>query len=383
MKNQQKYLAKKAKLSILLVVSMVLFLGCSSNKAVDVKPSDIKRITDITISKDSESLIFTINGNQTLTYTALNQVFPLGILFHFPDTILDVAQRVYVPPQNEIISIIKAGEIIEDKATTSRIFIALKREAPYDLTPHDSGLRVAFKRTTVISDDTKAPDDTKPLKKLAEKKSEPRPIQESLPAATRLKAVTATPLKDNVAVDVKADGAIKNYRSFTINNPARVVFDMYDLKSPYYKEQIIAVDSKWVKRIRYFAHPDKVRLVLETYDDFLAKYSALPTDSGLLIHVGNIPTAAKKASQTVSDDDLGDKQVTLAWDNVPDATSYNVYWSDSPGVTKRTGNKISNAKNSVTITGLKPGVTYYFMVTTVRGSQESAGSEELSFTTSE
>ena len=69
--------------------------------------------------------------------------------------------------------------------------------------------------------------------------------------------------------------------------------------------------------------------------------------------------------------------VTLAWDNVPNATSYNIYWKDSPGVTKRNGEKISNVKNPHTIKGLKPG-TYFFVVTAVNELGESEESEEFS-----
>jgi trans-2-enoyl-CoA reductase len=73
-------------------------------------------------------------------------------------------------------------------------------------------------------------------------------------------------------------------------------------------------------------------------------------------------------------------QVTLAWDNVPNAISYNIYWNNSPGVTKHNGKKISNVKNPHTINGLKRGATYYFVVTAVGESGESEESEEISFT---
>ena len=74
-----------------------------------------------------------------------------------------------------------------------------------------------------------------------------------------------------------------------------------------------------------------------------------------------------------------EKNVTLDWDNVPNAISYNIYWSDSPGVTKQNGKKISNVKNPYTFKGLKPG-TYYFVVTAVNESGESEESEEFSLT---
>ena len=69
--------------------------------------------------------------------------------------------------------------------------------------------------------------------------------------------------------------------------------------------------------------------------------------------------------------------INVGWDAVPNATSYNIYWKDSPGVTKVNGKKISNVKNPHTIKGLNPG-TYYFVVTAVNDLGESAESEEFS-----
>jgi lysophospholipase L1-like esterase len=71
--------------------------------------------------------------------------------------------------------------------------------------------------------------------------------------------------------------------------------------------------------------------------------------------------------------------VTLSWDEMPNATSYNLYWNDSSGVTTLNGKKIPNVKNPHTIQGLKPG-TYYFVVTAVNEFGESKESAELSFT---
>ena len=365
---------KENKPGISLAVMIVLFFGCASHQPANLRDSGSKRITDILISKNSESLIFTIKSNQSLTYTAKQLDFPMGVLLHFPDTSLDLNRGVYTPPDNEIVSSIKAHEIVENKKTRARIFFTLKKDAPYTLTNEDAGITVTFQKITALSNDPK------PQGKLAAKKPPTRIIQKSPPAANHLKTVTATPHKNNIAVEVKADRAIENYKSFTMDNPDRIVFDMYNFKSPYKQEQIIAVESQWVKRIRHFGHPDRVRLVIETHKNYLSSYSAFPTDNGLLINVGQIPASSNQAHQTESDASSGTGQVKLAWDDVPDATSYNVYWSASPGVTRQNGNKISDIKNpTTTIKGLRAGATYYFVVTTVKGTAESRESEEMSF----
>ena len=72
--------------------------------------------------------------------------------------------------------------------------------------------------------------------------------------------------------------------------------------------------------------------------------------------------------------------VKIAWPEVPNAISYNIYWNDSPGITKHNGKKISNVKSPHTIEGLKRGTTYYFVVTSVNEFEESEESEELTST---
>ena len=127
-----------------LVVLIAWFAGCASNKAADVKAKGARRITGIETNVTADSVTVTINGNQPLTYTAIKQIFPMGVLFHFPETALATDKTVTTPPENEIIGSVKATELIENKSTTSRIFIAMKADAPYDLLPQDSGLRVSF-----------------------------------------------------------------------------------------------------------------------------------------------------------------------------------------------------------------------------------------------
>jgi hypothetical protein len=387
MHKQMKKISAKTKINFSLVLIMVLFLGCASHQKADVSFPGHKRVTNMMISKNHKSLILTIEGNRPLTYTAEKMVVPMGVVLKFPDTSLELSRRIYVPPENEIISSVKADENIEGQTTTARIFISLKKDSPYDLSAGAGRLTVTFPAAGALSADSQ-PERTWAEKKPEpepepEKQPQPSPVQYHRPTANYLKTVTATAFKDKITVEVKADGAINDYKSFTLDRPPRIVFDLYDLKSPYETQQIVSVASPWVQRIRHFAHPDKVRLVLETQKSYLSKYSALASDTGLLIDVGDTRAAPGKASQIAPDGTPGSKQIELDWMEVPGADSYNVYWSTSPGVTRHNGNKIANVQIPANIKNLKSGVTYYFVVTAVKGSKESSESEEFSYTIGE
>jgi type IV pilus assembly protein PilQ len=287
----------RRKIFLLITSLIILFAGlagCASHKAADVKSAGDKRITGISTKVTADSVIVTINGNEPLTYTAIKQVFPMGVLFHFPGTSLDTVKTVTTAPENQIVGSVKATELVEDKSTTSRIFIAMKMDAPYDLKPEDDGLQVSFPKAASQVTETTLPVAKKPA---VPQKQQPAASQNALPTAGSLKSVSATPLKSNVVVNVRADGAIKNYKSFTIDGTEpRIVFDMYKIKSPFDKEQRLAVKSKWVKQVRHFGYADKVRLVLDTHKTYLDKYSATATENGLMIHVGQVPAAAPEES---------------------------------------------------------------------------------------
>ncbi len=314
-----KKLFKPIQLSIILLS----FTACVSQNAVNVKTDvETKLITDITTSENAQSTIVTVKGNGTLTYTAIKQEFPLGLLVHFPETALDNIKTVNYPPENDNLDSIRATQLEED-GVTSRIFIALKQDLSYSIKPDDTGLHIYFSKTDNPPAETTAQD--VPVENI-EISSEPEPEMASAPPATRITSVTATPLKKNVVIDVKADGTIKNYKSFIIaGDPSRIVFDLYGIKSPYKKEQKITVKSDWVSGIRYYGHPEKIRMVLETKKDHLSEFSALPADDGLFIYVGNIPESLikDKAKPVVAQNlsPANSEQKKISKDQVPQLTT--------------------------------------------------------------
>ena len=78
----------------------------------------------------------------------------------------------------------------------------------------------------------------------------------------------------------------------------------------------------------------------------------------------------------------GKGRIEIAWDDVPDVDSYNIYISESPHA-RVNGKKIRGANNPTRIIHLENGVIYFIAVTSVRGGIESDSSEEMAFSVSE
>jgi len=96
-----------------------------------------------------------------------------------------------------------------------------------------------------------------------------------------------------------------------------------------------------------------------------------PTPSGS----GSAPAAPTDVTAVV-----GNKQVTLQWKEVARASSYNLYWSNTQGVSPATGTKIANVSSPYMHTGRTNGVTYFYVVTAANEYGESGKSSEVIIT---
>ncbi|MCP4366739.1 MAG: AMIN domain-containing protein, partial [Deltaproteobacteria bacterium] len=292
---------KKEALIIFLLSTAIIFAGCASKKTDvekldDAVVSDASNlITDIIAVEDSESTTVTVRGNRYLTYTSIKQDIPLGILFYFHETGLDESIQSTYMPESDIITSIETSELTDQEGTT-RILISLKNDIPYDVTPDDTGIKISFLKSFDLKETEISADLTEDGKEAPGTIQAAKRVDASIPAATSLKSVAASKLKESVKVNVIANGIIKNYKSFTIASPARIVFDIYNIKSPFKKQKTVPVNSKWVSRVRHFGYPDKVRVVLDTKKKYLSAFSAYPVDSGFEIHVGKDTVAPIMAS---------------------------------------------------------------------------------------
>ena len=326
-----------------ILISGLIFAGCASNtasKQKDPPASDAssydeelslpplaetekipetpggvsqqsKMITDIRASGDAGAVNVWIEGNQLLTYTSVKQTSPLAIILYFSETALDIDDIRL--PENDIIESVKAKELIEN-GYTSRVELLLRSDSFHEISREGTGVKISFGKAAgdsesarsekageqfpeIVSEAKKSPklefwnpDLNAWVSESGPVKAEPQP--HDYPAATRVESVYAKQFQDGLKVFVGADGAINNYKAFTIESPARIVFDIFNIRSPYKSEKRVPVDSEWVRRVRYYAYPDRLRVVLDTKKPYLSAFSAHPVQGGLEILVGNLRAEA-------------------------------------------------------------------------------------------
>ncbi len=70
--------------------------------------------------------------------------------------------------------------------------------------------------------------------------------------------------------------------------------------------------------------------------------------------------------------------MTVSWSAVSGATSYNLYWSTTSGVTTSSGTKLTGVTSPYTHLSLTNRTTYYYIVTAVSASGESSASSQVS-----
>jgi YHS domain-containing protein len=188
-------------------------------------------------------------------------------------------------------------------------------------------------------------------------------IKNNIPPANTLLSGQATLLWNDIPgvtsynLYVSASPGVTKLNGFRFNNvsnPVKIT-QLEPCKTYYFVVTAVSEEkeSEESKELSYTAVADKIGLVYfkDLFDKSVQDHKSDPVEKRVAI---------------------------ITWDEVPNAISYNIYWNDSPGVTKNNGKKISNVESPHTINGLRRGKTYYFVITALDAFKESDESEEFS-----
>ncbi len=171
---------------------------------------------------------------------------------------------------NDVISAIKVvGK--DAGGTPARVEILLKKDVRYDVTPDAQNLCLVFRKTDEAPAPVRA--ETQTL------------VSDAAQAPARFEQIEIMPQDNRVDLLIRADGPVNDYRTFSIETPPRMVFDLLKVKLPGNKEQHFTVKSPLVSQVRVEGYPDRTRIVLDTDQKYFSAFSAEVAEKGLMIHV--------------------------------------------------------------------------------------------------
>ncbi len=286
MTTTAKHFTGRAAATVALIWLATVVIGCAAQKkAASTAPDpDPGKIVGIVLESDAVTDRVRILGNRPLTFTAVSSSSPSGVTLHLPGTQLALeAARV------DLTALETAGVVADVRSSvpsadgaTALIEIDLKVDAPYDAVSQGNEVVVTFVRPLYTPETEAAPVDL-----TAARETPASRVADDVmgPVATRLEAVTVQRLENGVEIRVRADGPIKDYSVFTLNDPDRIVYDIYGVTSPFPREQVIEVGTPWVSRVRHYGDPEKLRVVLDTAAGQFQATAARPVQEGLLVQV--------------------------------------------------------------------------------------------------
>jgi hypothetical protein len=260
----------------------MLLHGCAyfppaASRTAGLKPT----ISEISATRSAEGLMVLIKADQPLSYT-FAQPDAKTLVVRLADTRLDRLGRFIFLPENAAVYSIRTEQALEGNAE-SRLIFALRDNLPYYLVSESISLTVAFTGASALAPGSAFRQG--PVQELQPPSAAAAP---SVGGPGILKDVTVTSRGGGVAVFMRVDGQLKDYKAFSIEAPppARIVVDLEGVRSAFREEQRIAVEGDVVKQVRHLGHADKVRVVAETEKGYLNKFRLEPFENGLVLKVG-------------------------------------------------------------------------------------------------
>lgn len=315
MTTTAKHAMGRAAAAVVLIWLAAIAVGCAPQKkgALPAPDTGAKKIVGIVVESDTDTDRIRILGNRPLTFTSVSKASPPGLALYFPATELALADAhmdLSALAKEGIVAELRPSVLATDE-TTALIEIEVKTDAPYDVARQGDEVVVVFARPLHVPETIAVGAEPAPeVARTSEALAAPMMTENlSGPAATRLEAVTVQRLENGVEIRVRADGPIKDYASFTLTSPDRIVYDIFGVSSPFIREQTIEVGMPWVSRVRHYGDREKLRVVLDTSVEQFQATTVKTIQDGLLIQVGDVAREDTAAGETITETD------SVAWIN--------------------------------------------------------------------
>lgn len=262
---------------------LTLFLGPPSFAQDQPETAGGLSIQTIEVTKLADGFRVTIEGSKPFEYTVFKMANPLRVVVDLPEAQLGKLTGP-MEVKNGLINVIQSQKNEDPQKPGARVEIGLDRVVEYNVTSEGNYLYVDLGKAVA-----ELP------KEVQEAKATPA---KQLPKAKSMKEVAVIAKSDLVEVDIKGDGLVSDYRSFSLSRPPRLIVDLLKITNTFSKKNI-DVGSRLLKDIRIGQHPDKIRLVLTFPGLKVPPYKVIEEGPGLKVFLGKIPEASRKEKAPV------------------------------------------------------------------------------------
>jgi type IV pilus assembly protein PilQ len=274
--------------TVLALIFVLLALsGCSSKNETSAEKPDVSvtaeeasRKNIVSVSSELKSGFVNINivGDSELIYSAVKEKEPEAVVLYFPDTFIndELNSRDYATgPLKDI-------EFRQDE-NDAKIRLFTEADLPYEVKKEGYNLIVQIESDSAAapSQESAGQKEQTETKEVQTQKSQPQ-IKE----ASKFEDIEVVEEDGYLRIKILADGEIKKYNSFTLNNPPRIVFDLVNISSPYKKVQKLDLNNKWAKSLRHYDNSSRLRLVIDSRSQWLNNYGSHEASDGLEILIG-------------------------------------------------------------------------------------------------
>jgi type IV pilus assembly protein PilQ len=282
------------------VVFLIFLTGCAAEKTLVQPPKQeaspplvkVSTIQNISFAEEENYTKIKIEGSEPLSppfYKLLSD--PLRIAIDVPNVDLRQVKSPLIIDNGTIGDVLATQD--DDKG---RIEITLLQMTNYNISKEEKTLIIDVEKVKKVPETKEAKTEEEPLK---ETKAEAPPAEpkkeEALPTplpvnkAKDVVNVLFEEKNDFISFNIIADGRLENYDSFKLDSPARLVVDIWGVRSKYSRKSI-KVKNPLVKAVRIGQHPDKLRLVFDSSKpQKLPPYQINRIDDKLIVSLGNIP----------------------------------------------------------------------------------------------
>ncbi len=303
----------------LLFGVMLLFTGCATTSvkedvdAVLVEPPNetvaeavmpdetaadkTTMIESVDVAGSGDSVLIATTG--PVRYTVFRLSDPPRLILDLPDVDLGG-----IPPRTEVdSSFIKDISAITygGDERIGRIIISLKDGVEHEVQNSDGSILVLLKKEAAAegntaengwtSDEPIQEEDAAVADLPVDEGSvvvevETEPVEAPAPPAKAIVSVDVESGALSTVVTLGADGSIGRYTAFEVENPSRIVVDVWGLNN-LSGTQRVKGDATFVKRVRLGRHPEKVRIVLDTRGAEIPPYMIEKDGKNLVLTFGD------------------------------------------------------------------------------------------------